>query len=120
MYVHTQEVAICMTSQGIAMGTRMPTQGCLHQGFRGREIQQQHGDVQIRTLRHVYGSGFAPAFRASYALREVLPMLDRSSLDKLLVDYKRGELDAKIAAAITREISSACESAAGSAKDRCH
>jgi hypothetical protein len=96
------------------MGARVPTHGCLHHGFRGRDIQHQHGDVQIRTLRQIYGGGFAPAFCASYALRDVLAMLDRPSLDKLMVDFKRGELDAKIAAAISKEMCAFSEAASGS------
>ena len=96
------------------MGAKASTHGCLHHGFRGREIQHEHGDVQIRTLRQIYGGGFAPAFCASYALRDVLAMLDRPSLDKLMVDYKRGELDTKIAAAITREMCAFGEAISGS------
>ena len=90
------------------MGINTSVRGCLHHGFRGQEIRHQHGDVQIRTLRHIYGGGFAPAFSASHPLRDVLAMLDRPSLDKLLVDYKRGELDAKIAVAVMQDL--ACSS----------
>lgn len=99
------------------MGMKAPAHGCLHRGFEGHEIHQKHGDVQIRILRLIYGAGFAPAFSASYILRDVLPMLDRSSLDKLLNDDKRGELDAKIAHALEQQISEARASANGFAAD---
>jgi hypothetical protein len=78
------------------MGTKVPVHACLHHWFEGREIHQKYGDIQIRTLRLIYGGGFAPAFSASHLLHNALPLLDRSSLDKLLADYKRGELEAKI------------------------
>lgn len=78
------------------MGTRTPAHTCIRHWYRGHEIHQQYGEVQIRILRLVYGAGFAPAFYASQTLREVLPLLDRSSLDKLLTDYQVGELEAKL------------------------
>jgi hypothetical protein len=99
------------------MGTKTPAHGCLHHRFRGHEVQQKYGDVPIRTLRLIYGGGFAPAFCASYRLRDVLPMLDRPSLDKLLADYKHDELDAKIAAAIERDALSFSASLTGLAID---
>jgi hypothetical protein len=107
-----------MCDEEVAMAAKTPAHGCSHHGLRGHEIEHQHGDVQIRTLRCIYGSGFAAAFCDSYALRDVLAQLDRSSLDKLLVDFKRGELDAKIAAAALKELSSVSKPAAGLPADR--
>jgi hypothetical protein len=82
------------------MGTRTPAHTCIRHWYRGHEIHQKYGDIQIRMLRLVYGAGFAPAFYASHTLREVLPLLDRSSLDKLLADYPGGELEAKLSSVL--------------------
>ncbi|MBE1159535.1 hypothetical protein [Dyella acidiphila] len=76
---------------------------CLRQAFKGRDIEQKHGDVPIRIFRMIYGSGFAPAFSASHGLRHTLAILDRPSLDKLLADEKCGVLDAKVALAVAQE-----------------
>ncbi len=95
------------------MGTRAPAHACLHHWYKGREIHQKYGEVEIRTLRFIYGSGFAPAFCASHALRDVLPLLDRLSLDKLLADYERGDLEAKMDGALASQASAAYASATG-------
>jgi hypothetical protein len=95
------------------MGTKVPAHACLHHWFEGREIHQKFGAIQIRTLRFVYGTGFAPAFSASHLLHDTLPLLDRSSLDKLLVDYKLGLLEAKIEAAFAQQTAIASGSATG-------
>lgn len=76
---------------------------CLRQAFKGREIEQKHGDVPIRIFRQIYGPGFAPAFCSSHGLRHTLAILDRPSLDKLLADEKCGALDAKVALAVARD-----------------
>ena len=89
------------------MRTNVPAHACLHHWFEGREIHQTYGDIQIRTLRLIYGAGFAPAFCASHLLHDVLPLLDRSSLDKLLVDYKHGVLEEKIKRAFAQQASGA-------------
>jgi hypothetical protein len=86
------------------MGKRVTSHTCLRQGFKGREIEEKHGDVPIRVFRLIYGSGFAPAFCASHGLRHTLAMLDRPSLDKLLADDKCGVLDTKIAAAMAEDV----------------
>ncbi|GFZ86429.1 hypothetical protein [Dyella caseinilytica] len=86
------------------MGKRATSHACLRQGFKGREIEDKHGDVPIRIFRIIYGQGFAPALCASHGLRHTLAMLDRLSLDKLLADEKAGVLDAKIAATLAREV----------------
>jgi hypothetical protein len=96
------------------MGTRAPAHACLHHWYKGREIQQRYGDVDIRTLRFIYGAGFAPAFYASHALRDVLALLDRLSLDKLLADYEQGNLEAKMDRALAAQATGGYASVTGS------
>ena len=77
---------------------------CLRQSVRGQDLIRLHGDVPLRVLRLIYGHGFAPAFVATHTLRQVLPVLDRSSLDKLLNDARLGQLDGKIAQATQQSL----------------
>jgi hypothetical protein len=85
------------------MEKKASSHACLHHGFRGREIEKLLGDSQVHTFRRIYGVGFAPGFCASHVLRNVLPLLDTPSLDKLLIDSKNGQLESKLALALAQE-----------------
>lgn len=76
---------------------------CLHHGFKGHEIEKRLGDVQVGTFRMIYGTGFAPSFYASHVLRDVLALLDKPSMDKLLMDSRNGQLEIKIAHALAQQ-----------------
>jgi hypothetical protein len=96
------------------MGKKVSSHACLHQWFKGHEIEKQLGDAQVRTFRLIYGTGFAPAFFASQVLREMLALLDKPSLDKLLMDSKSGQLENKIAHALAQQGLCDNESSTGS------
>jgi hypothetical protein len=96
------------------MEKKASSHACLHRWFKGHEIAKQLGDAQVRTFRLIYGTGFAPAFCASQILRETLAMLDKSSLDKLLMDGKSGQLENKIAHALAQQGLCDNESSTGS------
>jgi hypothetical protein len=96
------------------MKKKASSHACLHQWFKGHEVERQLGDVQVRTFRLIYGAGFSPAFCASQILRDVLAFLDKSSLDKLLMDSKSGQLENKIAYALAQEGLCDNESSTGS------
>jgi len=63
------------------------------------EISRKHGNTQIKTLRKVYGTGFASSFTDSHKLSDTLATLDEPSLSKLVQDHEAGTLGFKIAAA---------------------
>jgi hypothetical protein len=96
------------------MGKRASSHACLHHWFKGHEIEKQLGDLQVRTFRLIYGAGFAPALCASHVLREMLALLDKTSLDKLMLDGKSGQLESKIAYALAQEGLCDNESSTGS------
>ena len=56
------------------------------------EINREHGNTIVRTLRKIYGSGFTPGFNDSDKLSTVLQNLDKSSLSKLHGDHDVGSL----------------------------
>jgi len=85
------------------MDKKASSHACLHHGFKGHEIEKRLGNVQVRTFRMIYGAGFAPSFCASHILRDVLALLDKPSLDKLLIDGKNGQLESKIAHALAQQ-----------------
>jgi hypothetical protein len=95
------------------MDKQAPSHACLRQDFKGHQIEQKHGEIPIRIFRMIYGPGFAPAFYASHGLRHTLALLDRRSLDKLLMDEQNGVLDSKIAMALVREAASESAPASG-------
>jgi hypothetical protein len=75
----------------------------LHDRHRNKdgEISRKHGNTLIRTLRRVYGSGFAAWAAADEKLEDVLAKLDEHSLSQLARDHEHGELEGKIAVART-------------------
>ncbi len=60
------------------------------------EISKKHGNTLVRTLRKIYGHGFAPAFPDSAKLSEVLNQLDAVSLTRLHRDHDGETLEDKI------------------------
>jgi hypothetical protein len=69
-----------------------------HRDKNGR-IGKKHGNAQIGTLRKHYGQGFAPDFKETDKLADVLAKLDEPSLSKLVKDEAAGKLADHIAAA---------------------
>ena len=77
-------------------------------GLHGRhrdkdgEISRKHGNAQVRTLRKIYGDGFAEGFDPRAKLSEVLAETHAVSLSKLHYqqlhrDHDDGSLVQKIA-----------------------
>ena len=60
------------------------------------EISHKHGDTVIRTLRKIYGRGFAAGYPETDKLSEVLLQLNETSLSQLRRDHETGHLDHKI------------------------
>jgi hypothetical protein len=61
------------------------------------EISRKHGNTLVETLRKHYGSAFAPGFKDSDKLSEVLAKVDEPSLTKLIKDHRAGILAGHIA-----------------------
>ena len=60
------------------------------------EISRKHGNTLVRTLRKIYGTGFASGFNESDTLSVVLQKLDMNSLSQLHRDHDVGSLEQKI------------------------
>ena len=63
------------------------------------EISNRHGNTLIRTLRKIYGQGFAAGYPETEKLSEVLHQLNETSLSQLRRDHETGHLGHKIAKA---------------------
>jgi hypothetical protein len=63
------------------------------------EISHKHGDTLIRTLRRIYGPGFAAGYPESQKLSDILLQLNQTSLGQLRRDYETGHLAHKISKA---------------------
>jgi hypothetical protein len=63
---------------------------------RNGEISRKHGNTLVRTLRKIYGSGFAPGCKDDEKLSDVLQKLDEPSLSQLVRDHQGGHLEGKI------------------------
>ena len=61
------------------------------------EISRKHGNTLVRTLRKIYGSGFAHEFNDTDKLSDVLRKSDELSLSQLRRDHDAGSLEQKIA-----------------------
>jgi hypothetical protein len=61
------------------------------------EISHKHGNTLIRTLRKIYGPGFAAGYPDTEKLSEVLLQLNETSLSQLRRDHDTGHLEHKIA-----------------------
>jgi hypothetical protein len=66
---------------------------------RDGEISQKHGNSLVRTLRKIYGQGFAAGYHETEKLSEVLLRLNETSLSQLRRDHETGHLEHKIAKA---------------------
>ena len=64
---------------------------------RDGEISHKHGNALIRTLRKIYGQGFAAGYPATEKLSDVLLHLNETSLSQLRRDHETGHLEHKIA-----------------------
>jgi hypothetical protein len=60
------------------------------------EISHKHGDTLVRTLRKIYGPGFAAGYPDTEKLSDVLLQLNETSLSQLRRDHETGHLDHKI------------------------
>jgi hypothetical protein len=63
---------------------------------RDGEISHKHGNTLIRTLRKIYGQGFAAGYPETEKLSEVLLQLNETSMSQLRRDYETGHLEHKI------------------------
>jgi hypothetical protein len=62
------------------------------------EISRKHGNTLVRTLRKIYGSGFAPGCRDEEKLSDVLHKCDATSLGQLHKDHDGRHLEGRIKA----------------------
>jgi hypothetical protein len=60
------------------------------------EISRKHGNTLVRTLRKIYGSGFAPGCGDEERLSGVLEKFDEASLSQLHRDHDGQHLERKI------------------------
>ena len=63
------------------------------------EISGKHGNTLVRTLRKVYGQGFAAGYLETAKLSEVMFHLNETSLSQLRRDHETDHLEHKIAQA---------------------
>ena len=61
------------------------------------EINGKHGNTPVRTLRKIYGQGFAAGYPGNPALSEVMLQLNETSLSQLRRDHETHHLKHKIA-----------------------
>jgi hypothetical protein len=61
------------------------------------EISHKHGNTLVRTLRRIYGQGFAAGYPETEKLSDVLLQLNETSLSQLRRDHETGHLEHKIA-----------------------
>jgi hypothetical protein len=59
-------------------------------------INSKHGDILVRTLRKIYGQGFAAGYPETAKLSEVLLQLNATSVSQLRRDHETGHLEHKI------------------------
>ncbi len=60
------------------------------------EISRKHGNTRVRTLRKIYGAGFAPGCLDEEKLSDVLDEFDEASLSQLHRDHDGRHLEGKI------------------------
>ncbi len=60
------------------------------------EISGKHGNTLVRTLRKIYGRGFAAGYPETATLSEVLLQLNETSLSQLRRDHETNHLEHKI------------------------
>ena len=64
---------------------------------RDAEISGKHGNTPVRTLRKIYGQGFAAGYPETAQLSEVMPQLNETSLSQLRRDHETHHLKHKVA-----------------------
>lgn len=64
---------------------------------RNGEISRKHGNTLVRTLRNIYGPGFAKGHPETEKLSDVLHDLDAHSLSQLVKHHEVGKLAGEIA-----------------------
>ena len=75
-------------------------------GLNGRHrnkndvINSKHGDILVRTLRKIYGQGFAAGYPETAKLSEVLFHLNETSASQLRRDQETDHLEHKISQAL--------------------
>ena len=62
-------------------------------------ISKKHGNTLVRTLRKIYGQGFAAGYPETATLGEVLQHLNETALSQLRRDHDTGHLGHKISKA---------------------
>ena len=63
------------------------------------EITGKHGNTLVRTLRKIYGQGFAAGYPETAKLSEVMLQLNEASISQLRRDHETDHLEHKIAQA---------------------
>jgi hypothetical protein len=63
-------------------------------------ISSKHGDILVRTLRKIYGQGFAAGYPETARLSEVLLQLNETSVSQLRRDHETDHLEHKISQAL--------------------
>jgi hypothetical protein len=87
------------------IGLRQRESGMSKPGPDGRHrdkngvISSKHGDTLVRTLRKIYGQGFAAGYPETEKLSEVLLQLNETSLSQLRRDHETNHLEHKISQA---------------------
>jgi hypothetical protein len=66
-------------------------------GNRDGEISGKHGNTPVRTLRKIYGQGFAAGYPETAQLSEVMLQLNETSLSQLRRDHETHHLKHKVA-----------------------
>ena len=72
--------------------------GC--HGDKDGEISSKYGNTLVRTLRKIYGQGFAAGYPETAKLSEVLLQLNETSLSQLRRDHETDHLEHKISQAL--------------------
>ena len=68
-----------------------------HHHNKDGEISGKHGNALVRTLRKIYGQGFAAGHPETAKLSEVMLKLNETSLSQIRRDHKTDHLERKIA-----------------------
>jgi hypothetical protein len=64
---------------------------------KDREINGKHGNTPVRTMRKIFGQGFAAGYPETAEQSEVMPQLNETSLSQLCRDHETHHLKHKIA-----------------------
>jgi hypothetical protein len=88
-----EELSLAVTMESSMSKASLDNRHRNHDG----EISHKHGNTLIRTLRKIYGQGFAAGYPETEKLSEVLLQLNETSLSQLRRDHETGHLEHKIA-----------------------